>query len=127
MTRRISFYAVPVATSGYLASNLPSSATVFDTSTGHPGVAIHGLFYAPTANLSLDGPNGSGVFHNGTVAHDVHLKISASVNAGPSLCGQQPRTFKRFVQIVATSADAGRRPSSRAPSSRSTTTLTRRR
>lgn len=107
VTERISFYAVPVATGGYLASNV--SGAVLDTSGGHPAVAIHGLFYGPKADLDLDGPNGTSVFHNGAVVHDVHLKISASVNSGPIFGVDTSPTNKRYVVITATSADPGRR------------------
>ncbi|HEX2576105.1 MAG TPA: hypothetical protein VHK88_07130, partial [Aquihabitans sp.] len=77
----------------------------FDTKNGHPAIALHGLFYAPTVDVALDGPNGSSVFRGGAVINDLDLKLSAAVTGG-TIFGTAPSPItSRRVEITSTSTD----------------------
>lgn len=116
VTKHISFAAVcdpardtdhvppcPVP-AGYKASTV---GTVFDSSGGHPDTAIHGLFYAPTADVSLYGPNALTVVHNGIVSHDLEIKLSGTAGPDPIISVDTSSTNKRFAVLTATATSSG--------------------
>ena len=105
VTPNINVYAVETSGNGYIAEN---GILFFNLKTGSsPKVAVHGMAYAPTADLSLFATQGTGAtFRNGIVARDLFLQPSS---AGIGLAiSVEPTASARGVLLTATASESGR-------------------
>ena len=112
-TDRISLFA-GAATPGYQLS--ASTGAVFEAlnqnplplGPGQPKVAVHGLVYARTNDVTVDGTTGGAMFQNGLVARD--LNIAPTPGADPLLVNVRGSNDAQDVVLTATATSPGEAP-----------------